>query len=111
MGGGITGGQEPGSNGGWGREKRGREAGYPRGTGAGRSGKNFATLAQYFAVGKSHRSGYRYGRGRGPGVQGARGGKFKTPCPPPPHSRIVLGENGRTSNRCSLNNLSSLRTK
>ena len=29
-----------------------REAGYLKGVGAGRNGKNFATLAQYFAIGK-----------------------------------------------------------
>ena len=49
--GGRTGGWEPGSNGGW-EEKREWEGGYQKGAGAGRNGKNFATLAQYFAIGK-----------------------------------------------------------
>ena len=31
--------------------------GYPKGKGAGRNGKNFVTLAQYFAIGKAHRKG------------------------------------------------------
>ena len=57
--------------------------GYPKGAGAGRNGKNFATVAQYFALGKAHRGGNCYGRGREPGVQGAGGGKFRPPCPPP----------------------------
>ena len=64
------------------REKRGREAGYLKGTGAGRNGKNFATLAQYFAIGKVRGGGNRYGKGREPGVQGAGGGMFRPPCPP-----------------------------
>ena len=57
------------------------------GAGAGRNGKNFATLAQYFAKGKAHRGGNCYGRGREPRVQGAGGGKFRPTCPlpPPPH--------------------------
>ena len=50
------------------REKKGREAGYLKGTGAGRNGKNFATLAKYFAVGKLRGGGSRYGRGRELGV-------------------------------------------
>ena len=41
------------------REKRGREAQYPKGMGTGRNGKNVATLAQYFAIGKAHRGGNR----------------------------------------------------
>ena len=38
------------------------------GGGSGRNGKIFATLAQYFAIGKAHRGGNCYGRGREPGV-------------------------------------------
>ena len=34
-----------------------REAGYPKRAGAGRNGKNFATLAKYCAIGKAHRGG------------------------------------------------------
>ena len=60
-----------------------QEAGYLKGAGAGRNGKNFATLAQYFAIGKVRGGGSRYGRGREPGVQGAGGGLFRPPCPPP----------------------------
>ena len=37
-----------------------------------------------FAIGKAHRGRNRYERGREPGVQGAGGGKFSPPCPPPP---------------------------
>ena len=54
-GGGGTGGRKPGSNGGGkstGGGKRGREAGCPREAVAGRNGKDFATLAQYFAIGQ-----------------------------------------------------------
>ena len=67
-----------------GREKRGQEAGYPKGEGAGRNGKNIATLAQYLAIGKAQRGGNCYGRGREPGVQGAGGGKLRPPPPVPP---------------------------
>ena len=63
------------------RETRGRETGYLKGAGAGR---NFATLAQYFAIGKAHGGGNCYGRRREPGVQGAGGGKLRSPCAPPP---------------------------
>ena len=44
--------------------------GYLKGVGAGRNGKNFATLAQYFTIGKAHGGVNRYRRGREPGVQG-----------------------------------------
>ena len=56
--------------------------GYLKGAGAGRNGKNFATLAQYFATGKAHGGKNHYGRGREPGVEGAGGRKFRPPCPP-----------------------------
>ena len=56
--------------------------GYLKGAGAGRNGKNLATLAQYFTIGKVRRGGSCYGRGREPGVQGAGGGMFRPPCPP-----------------------------
>ena len=69
---------EEGAGGGW------REAGYPKGVGAGRKGKNFATSAQYFAIGKAHRGGNCYRMGREPGVQGAGGGSSDPPAPPPP---------------------------
>ena len=59
-----------------------REAGCPKGVGTGRNGKKFATLAQYFEIGKAHRGGNCYGRGRKPGVQGAGGGKFRSPVSP-----------------------------
>ena len=38
------------------------------GEGSGRNGKIFATLAQCFAIGKAHRGGNCYGRGRERGV-------------------------------------------
>ena len=57
----------------------------PKRAGASGHGKNYATLAQYFAIGKAHRGGNCYGRGREPGVQGAGSGKFRPPCSPPPH--------------------------
>ena len=46
---------------------RGWEAGYPKGAGAGR---NYATLAQYFAIGKAHRGGNCYEKGAGTGSAG-----------------------------------------
>ena len=66
------------------REKRGWEVGYLKGVGAGRNGKNFTTLAQYFAIGKAHRGRNHYRSGQEPGVQGAGDRKFRPPCPPPP---------------------------
>ena len=63
----------------------GAEGGIPKGVGAGRNGKNFATLARYFAIGKAHRGRNCYGRGREPGVQGAGCGRreVQTPLSPP----------------------------
>ena len=58
--------------------------GYLKGAGARRNGKNFTTLARYFAIGKKRGGGSRYGRGREPGVQGVGGGMFRPPCAPPP---------------------------
>ena len=58
-GGGGTGGREPGSNGG-GKSTGG---GIFKGGGSWEKWKNFATLAQYIAIGKAHRGGNRYGRG------------------------------------------------
>ena len=72
------------------REKREREAEYLKEVGAGRNGKNFATLAQYFALGKVRGGGSRYGRGPEPGVHGAGGGMFKPLCPLPPPN--ILGD-------------------
>ena len=80
-GGGRQGGGSPGVMGAGGLREAGEE-----GAGGGiskRDGsreKNFATLAQYFAIGKVRGGGNRYGRGREPGVQGAGGGM----TPPPP---------------------------
>ena len=44
--------------------------GYPKGAGAGRNGKTFATLAQYFSIGKAHRGGNCFERGKGTGSAG-----------------------------------------
>ena len=77
---------------GWGtggREKRGREAGYLKGAGARRNGKNFATLAQYFAIGKVHGGGSCYGSGWELGVQGVGGGMFRPSRPPPAPPTIL----------------------
>ena len=57
--------------------------GYPKGAAARRNGKNFATLAQYFAMGKADRRGNCYGREWEPGVQGAETGSSDPPVPPP----------------------------
>ena len=81
---GETGGENPGVMGAGGLREAGEE-----GAGAGRNGKNFATLAQYFAIGKVRGGGSRYGRGREPEVQGAGGGMFRPPCPPPPNNLTV----------------------
>ena len=63
-----------------------REGGYLKGMRAGRNGKNLATLAQYFAIGKVRGGGSRYGRGQEPGVQDAGGEIFIPPLSPtPPH--------------------------
>ena len=85
-GGGGQGGGNPGVMGAGGLLEAGEEGevGYRKGEGAGRNGKNFATLAQYFAIGKVRGDGSRYERGRERGVQGAGGGMFRPPCPPPP---------------------------
>ena len=39
----------------------------------------FRNTGQYFAIGKVHGGGSRYGREREPGVQGAGGGLFRPP--------------------------------
>ena len=85
--GGGQGGESPGVLGAGGLREAGEEGaggGISKGAGAGRNGKNFATLAQYFAVGKVRGGGSRYGRGREPGVQGAEAGCSDPPGPPPP---------------------------
>ena len=66
--------------------------GYPKGAGARRNGKNFATLAQYFAIGKAHRGGNCYGREWEPGVQGAETGSSDPPVPPPHYLVMALVE-------------------
>ena len=63
-------------------ENRGWEAGYLKGAGSGRNEKSFATLAQYFAIGKLRGGGSCYGRGQEPGVKGAGGGMYRPPCTP-----------------------------
>ena len=54
-----------------------------QGAGNGRNGKKFATLTQYFAIGKVREGGSRYGRGWEPKVQGVGGGMFRPPVSPP----------------------------
>ena len=60
----------------------GREAGYLKGVGAGRNGKNFATLAQYFTIGKAHGGGNRYGRGGNREYRVREAGSSDPPVPP-----------------------------
>ena len=89
---GVGGGGQGGRNAGvmgarslWEAREDGVGGGPPKRAGAWGNGKNYATLAQYFAIGKAHRGGNRYGRGWEPGVQGAGSRKFRPPCSPPPH--------------------------
>ena len=76
LGGGGGGGGNPGVMGAGGL----LEAGYSKGMGAGRNGKNFVTLTQYFAIGKAHRGGNCYRRGREAGSLDP----LLSPHPPPP---------------------------
>ena len=86
-GGGGQGGGSPGvmgAGGLWRREKRVREAGYLKGAGTGRNGKNFATLARYFAIGKVRRGGSRYGGGGNLECRVREAGSSDPLSPPPP---------------------------
>ena len=60
-----------------------REVG-EEGAGAGRKGEHFATLAQYFAIGKAHRDGNR-SKGGGNREYRAREAGSSDPPPPPPY--------------------------
>ena len=65
------------------REKREREAGFPRWREAGEKGK----ITQHCAIFRNQKNAK--GRepkntGREPGLQGTGSGRFKPPCPPPP---------------------------
>ena len=87
-------GREPGSNGGGRFTGSRRRGGGRRDTQGGGSWEkqemNFATLSQYFAIGKVRGGGSRYGRGRELGVQGAGGGLFRPSCPPPHPQQYYL---------------------
>ena len=105
--GGGQGGGNPGVMGVGGLREAGEEgagSGISKRGGAGRNGKNFATLAQYFAIGKVRGGRSRYGRGRDPRVQGAGGGMFRPPCPPPPHTNIWIQIH---TNTCTIKHLTS----
>ena len=82
-GGGYRGGRpgEKGVGGNGTREKRGREAWFPRWREAGEKGKNYATLRNILQSKKFKEAGANKYRA-GTGITGS--GKFKPPCSPPP---------------------------
>ena len=63
------------------------EEGYQKGVGAGRNGKNFATLAQYFAIGKAHRGGTATEGGGNGECRVREVGSSDPSVPPPPPSK------------------------
>ena len=70
------------------REKRGREAGFPRWREAGEKGK----FMQHCAIFHNRKNAKRRepkNTGREPGLKGTGSGRFKPPCPPPPLSGIL----------------------
>ena len=71
------------------REKRGREAGFPRWREAGEKGEHCAM----FRNRKNAKGREPKNTGREPGLKGTGSGRFKPPCPPPPHtkSQVVNG--------------------
>jgi len=66
-------------------EKRGWEAGFPRWREAGEKGKNYATLRNISQSKKCKGAGAK-NTGREPGLKGTGSGRFKPPCPLPPHT-------------------------
>ena len=58
------------------REKRGREAGFPRWREAGEKGE----ITQHCAIFRNRKNA----KWREPGLKGTGSGRFKPPCPPPP---------------------------
>ena len=72
-----------------GREKRGREAGFPRWREAGEKGK----ITQHYAIFRNRKNAK--GRepkntGREPGLKGTGSGRFKPPRPPPPQMNFAM---------------------
>ena len=65
------------------REKRGREAGFPRSREVGEKGKNYATLHNILQS-KNAKGREPKNAGREPGLKGTGSGRFKPPCPPHP---------------------------
>jgi len=68
------------------REKRGREAGFPRWWEVGEKGKNYATLCNILQS-KKCKEAEPKNMGWEPGLKGAGRGRFNPPRAPPP--RIV----------------------
>ena len=77
-------------------EKRGRDAGYLKGAGAGKNGENFSTLAQYFAIEKVGGGQSRYGKGAGTGSAGC--GRRDVQTPLSPHVTVPSESNGNFGN-------------
>ena len=65
------------------REKRGREAGFPRWREAGEKGKNYATLCNISQLKKCKGAGAKKYRA-GTGIKGYRKREVQTPLSPPP---------------------------
>ena len=86
MWGGTGGGGRPGEKGAGGygrREKRGREAGFPRWREAGEEGKNYATLRNISQSKKCKGAGAKKYRA-GTGIKGYGRREVQTPMSPPP---------------------------
>ena len=78
--GGGQGGGRPGEKGAGGVREAGEE-----GAGSGTKREKLRNIAQYFAIEKMQRGGSQKNTGREPGLKGTGSGRFKPPCPPPPH--------------------------
>ena len=75
--------------------KEGAGGGISKGGGSQEKWDKFRSIGTTFRNRKStHRGGNCYRRVREPGVQGTGGGKFRTPCPPPPHLVCYLMQTG-----------------
>ena len=61
---------------------------YAQGREPGEIGKEFCSIAQYFAIGKAHRGGNHYGRGAGNG-SGTYGKGEGQPSPPPTPTPLI----------------------
>ena len=71
---------------------------------SGRKREKLRNIVQYFAIEKMQRGGSQKNAGWEPGLKGTGSGRFKPPCPPPPHQGQLVKTKQKTHTQEKQNN-------